>query len=191
MVTKQEIRNFVLPFYNENDLAHQINHADLVCDLALKLNDTLEIKEEVNLVLLAAYFHDLFAKDRKKHHELSYQYVMETKKDIISFLSAEDRKKVAMACLQHRSSFHDDFYSPLSEIVSSADRGYPNLTETMLRSKMFWMSKHGADEVSAEQQARKHMKEKYGINGYANYPMLYRRYFKEELFLMQQEIENL
>lgn len=48
-----------------------------------------------------------------------------------------------------------------------------------------------ADEASAEKHAREHIKEKYGVNGYANYPLLYRSYFKIELEVMQQEIENL
>ena len=191
IITKQVIRDFVCPFYKENDLAHQIGHADEVCDLALKLNETLEVKEEVKLVMLAAYFHDIFAKDREVHHELSYTFVSETEEEIIAVLSDEERKKVAMACLEHRSSFHDAFYSPLSEIISSADRGIPNLKDNMERSKLFWMSRHGTDETAAENHAREHMKEKYGANGYANYPLLYRRFFKTELEVMQQEIDNL
>lgn len=191
MINKQIIRDFVLSFYKENDLAHQIDHADDVCDLALKLNETLEVKEEVTLVIMAAYFHDIFAKDREVHHELSYNYVSEMQNEILSDLSDEDRKKVAMACLEHRSSFHDTFYSPISEIITSADRGYPNLANNLERSKRFWISKHEANEASAERHARDHMKEKYGANGYANYPLLYRRYFKRELEMMQQEIEDL
>lgn len=191
IITKQLIRDFVLPFYKENDLAHQIDHADDVCDLGLKLNETLEVKEEVALVILAAYFHDIFAKDREVHHELSYKYVSEMQNEILSALSNGDRKKVAMACLEHRSSFHGTFFSSLSEIISSADRGYPNLSDTLERSKVFWMSKYNANQESAEKHAREHMKEKYGANGYANYPLLYRRYFKKELEVMQQEIDDL
>ncbi|MFA7115691.1 MAG: hypothetical protein WC140_00445 [Bacteroidales bacterium] len=202
--TRKSIRKFVLPFYLKNDLAHQIDHADQVCDLALKLNDTLSkiSKQKEILVILAAYFHDIYARERKVHNELSYKYVLDSKLDSanniandqrnpISFLSDEDRKKVAMACLEHRSSFNGTFYSSLSEIISSADRGFPDLVDTLERSKVFWISKYGKDEIEANKQARIHMKEKYGFHGYANYPPLYRKYFKNELEKMQNQIDKL
>lgn len=186
---RKDIRDFVLPFYAKNDEAHHIDHADAVCDLALKLNEYAGMPENVELVMLASYLHDIYALERKKHNELSFRFVTESDAMEISRLSPSDRKKVAMACLEHRSSYRGEFYSPLSEIISSADRGYPDYEKIFERSKSYAYSKEGCStEAEAVEHAEKHMVEKYGAEGYAYYPELYRKYFRKELKAMQDRI---
>ncbi len=69
---REEVRKFYEPYYRDGDEAHLIDHADDVCDLALKINQECDEK----LVILASYIHDLFnAQNRSIHNELAYEYL--------------------------------------------------------------------------------------------------------------------
>jgi len=46
-------------------------------------------------------------------------------------------------------------------------------------------------EVAIIKEARKLIKRKYGFNGYANYPDLYKNLYKEELWELKNSIANL
>ena len=70
-------------------------------------------------------------------------------------------------------TFKGRFYSPLSEIVSAADRGVPDLDFIVIRSMKF--NGGNAQKVYA------HISRKYGTNGYAKYPEIYQKIFSEEL----------
>jgi len=178
---RYNVRDFYKPFYDKGDLAHKIDHANSVCDLALKLNSG-KYKEE--LVILAAYLHDIFnAKDRKNHHKLAFEYVLNKKDKFLQNLSTNDLNLVAHAILEHRGSFKGNFYSKLSEIISSADRGEPNLEKIIIRSLQF--NKGNAKEVLA------HIKNKYSYNGYGRYPKLYEEYFQKEIKIFKDKVENL
>ena len=41
---REEVRKFYKPYYRDGDEAHLIDHADDVCDLALKINQELTIE---------------------------------------------------------------------------------------------------------------------------------------------------
>ena len=167
---REEVRAYYAPYYENSDEAHLINHADNVCDLALKINRECDEK----LVILASYLHDMFNRDnRAKHNELAYKYVLTADDKFLKMLSGEERKQVAHAVLEHRASFKGKFYSPLSEIISAADRGLPDLDFIVIRSMKF--NNGNARKVYA------HISRKYGTNGYAKYPDVYREIFSEEL----------
>ena len=176
---QEEVRKFYKHYYEENDDAHTIVHADNVCNLALNLNNNIDIK----LIILASYIHDIFNENRKIHHELAYKYVLSTQDKFLKKLSSKELKLVAHAVLEHRASFKGEFYSILSEIISSADRGIPSLKNITIRSMQF--NKAKADKAS------KHIIEKYGVNGYAKYPEIYKHYFKDELTKFQQLANNI
>ena len=167
---REEVRKFYEPYYRDGDEAHLIDHADDVCDLALKINQVCDEK----LVILASYLHDLFnAKNRHIHNKLAYEYVLKAEDKFLEQLNEKELKEVAFAVLQHRASFKGEFYSPLSEIISSADRGLPDLDQVVMRSMKF--NKGNAQDVY------EHIKDKYGESGYAKYPAVYQKLFKEEL----------
>ncbi len=177
---QKEVRAFYEPFYKDGDLAHQIDHADSVCELALEINKECDPK----LVILTAYIHDIFnATDRKNHNQLAYEYVLEAKDKFLKELSKEELLLVAHAVLEHRASFKGKFYSKLSEIISSADRGKPDIKEVVIRSMQF----NGGNT----QDVYKHLKEKYGSNGYAKYPQSYQNFFHKELEHFQNKIDTL
>ena len=177
---RDKVREFYKPFYDAGDEAHKIDHADSVCDLALELNEVYDEK----LVILSAYIHDIFnAKDRKNHHKLAFEYVIDAKDRFLQELSQDELKLVAHAVLEHRGSFKGKFYSLLSEIISGADRGLANLEEIIIRSCKF--NKGNAKEVL------EHIKDKYATGGYGNYPPLIQRKFAKELKEFKEQCDKL
>ena len=175
---RDAVRSFYAPYYKDGDLAHQIDHADSVCDLALEINKECNPK----LVILAAYIHDIFnATDRKNHNKLAYNYVLEAKDKFLKELNKEELLLVAHAVLEHRASFKGEFYSKLSEIISSADRGKPDIKEIVIRSMKF--NNGNAKDVY------NHLQEKYSSNGYANYPKSYKNIFNKELKELQRAVD--
>ncbi|HHB94095.1 MAG TPA: HD domain-containing protein [Campylobacterales bacterium] len=176
---KNEVRDYYKSYYENGDKAHLIDHADDVCTLALKINQKCDEK----LVILASYIHDMFnAMHRPTHNELAYEYVKKSDDKFLKELSKKERLEVANAVLEHRASFKGEFYSNLSEIISSADRGEPDLEVVVQRSMKFNGNAHDVYE---------HIKDKYGVNGYAKYPEVYRKIFKEELAYFQKEADEI
>ena len=177
---QEKVRAYYSPFYEEGDKAHKIDHADDVCNLALKINKNLDEQ----LVILSAYLHDIFnAQNRAIHNELAYDYVMRGEDLFLRELNAKALKEVAYAVLEHRASFKGVFYSPLSELISSADRGEPNLEKVILRSLKF--------NNGNAQDVYEHIKDKYGSNGYAKYPDVYRKIFNDELTQFQKKADSI
>ncbi len=167
---RKKVRDYYQPYYENGDEAHLIGHADDVCDLALKLNKICDEK----LVILASYLHDTYnAQERKIHDKLAYAYVLNRDDKFLMELSEEELLLVAHAVLEHRASFKGEFFSTLSEIISSADRGLPDLDFIVVRSMKF---NHGNAKDVYD-----HIHDKYGTKGYAKYPKVYQRIFKEEL----------
>jgi len=166
----EEVRKFYKPYYDKGDKAHTIDHADDVCDLALRINK----KYDKKLVILASYIHDMFnAVNRPIHNELAYAYVLKAEDKFLQAISEKELHEVAHAVLEHRGSFKGEFYSLLSAIISSADRGLPDLDFIVIRSMKF--NNEDVHDVV------EHIHDKYGKNGYANYPNVYKNIFKDEL----------
>ena len=177
---KQNVREFYKPFYANGDKAHLIDHADDVCKLALEINKEFDER----LVILASYIHDIFnATDRKNHNFLAYEYVKSQKDIFLKELSYEELELVAHAVLEHRASFKGEFFSKLSAIISSADRGRPYVAQTIIRSMRY-------NNANA-QDVYEHMLDKYGSNGYAKYPNIYQDIFAKELQEFKEEVDNI
>jgi len=177
---KNKVRDYYKHYYKNGDEAHLINHADDVCSLALEINK----EEDDKLVILASYLHDMFnADNRTIHNELAYEYVLEANDEFLQNLKSEELKRVAHAVLEHRASFKGEYYSSLSEIISSADRGLPDLESVVVRSMRF----NNGDA----QDVYEHILDKYGTKGYAKYPKVYQEIFKEQLKEFQNEADKI
>ena len=177
---KKAVRDFYKPFYANGDAAHLIDHADSVCNLALEINKEYSPK----LVILASYIHDIFnATHRKKHNILAYEYVNSRKDELLKELSNKELDLVAHAVLEHRASFKGEFFSKLSAIISSADRGRPDVSETVIRSMRY-------NNANA-QDVYEHMLDKYSSKGYAKYPAVYQEIFNQELQAFKKEIDTI
>ena len=177
---REKVRHHYQTYYKDGDEAHLINHADDVCNLALRINK----KYDEKLIILASYMHDMFnATNRPKHDELAYAYVLKAEDEFLQELSEKELQEVAHAVLEHRASFKGEFYSPLSAIISSADRGLPDLEFIVIRSMKF--NNGNAEDVYA------HVSSKYGSKGYANYPKVYQEIFRDELESFKREADGL
>ena len=178
---KKEVRAFYKPYYDKGDEAHTIAHADDVCKLALKMNSG-EYNEK--LIVLSAYIHDIFnSANRAKHHKLAYEYVLKADDRFLKELNKEELELVAHATLEHRASFKGEFFSKLSEIISSADRGEPKIEPIVIRSMQF--------NNANVQDVVEHIKDKYAKGGYAKFPKLYIEHFKEEFKHFQESAKNI
>jgi len=182
---RQEIREWFKPFYEGEDLAHTIEHADEVCDLALRINtEKFDEVYESKHIMIAAYAHDMFTQsNRKLHHELAHDYIALTNDPIIEELSDPERMTIAFAVLEHRASHKGKLTSQMSQIISAADRGVPDLDNIIDRSMKF----NNGDY----KQVVEHIKNKYGKEGYVKYSDFYQEMFKKEIQILQEGIEEL
>lgn len=184
-------------YWKFNDLGHRADHFSDVYATALSIVSRLDIKNiKVEHICLVAYFHDLFSWSRKNHHLLSKCFILTTDCRIVSDIchTPELRLLVANACAEHRASYTGEHSSVLSELMSSADRGMPGDVELKLQRAMDYRRATRSSELSEDQlmvESIQHQKDKFGRNGYARYPEMYKRAFAEELEEMYQRIEEL
>jgi len=181
-------------WYSKNDTAHRENHFIDVESTALEINRRLDLGVDPFLIMLVAWFHDLFAWSRQDHHERSCLWVLKSEYPLLNTLSKSERLMVAFACLEHRSTYKGKYTSVLSELMSAADRGNPNRSVEIAleRSVNYQMTARGvSDPVVARQDAIKHLKEKMGTGGYARYNEMYLLAFQEEVDRFCRSIDAL
>lgn len=182
------------PLWELNDLAHRVGHFSEVYQTGLEMSTRLGVNPNKKLLLFSSYFHDMFAWSRENHHLLSEEFIRGTCHELISdHLTTTERELVAGACRKHRASNKEPFANFFEEFFNAADRERPISAEvTLQRAIAFRKSRN--PEMSEETviaNSIKHIKEKYGTNGYASYPDCYRIAFADELKKLQQEIAEL
>jgi HD superfamily phosphodiesterase len=137
--------------------------------------------------IAAVLFHDssLRGGDRKTHHIDSSKIA---EKELAALFDQRTLKRISKAIQQHRGSYKGKYYSKLSELVSSADRGAPNLEDIIKRSYLY-QTEHGY--ADPEKLVVEHIKSKYGRDGYARKPFYYQRLYADKLNKMYDDIDNL
>lgn len=184
-----------LSFYYElNDSeSHGYQHLDDVYELAINMKEKLNIEIPNNIIGIAAYTHDMFSSiNRKLHHELAYKYVLDTSVYFLNDLHTNDRYLIACAVREHRASYKGEYTSVLSELLSAADRGKPDIKSIVIRSYKFTVEHNpNANEHELYSLIQKHMIEKFSTNGYARYNDLYNRYFETELKEMKTFFDDI
>lgn len=178
------------PFYAMNDRAHQITHVISVCDLAVEINDSLELSLSNSILVGAALTHDLFNNNRELHHELALSYLKNNGIDWLDEFSTEDRRLMAHAAGEHRASFKGTYTSLYSEVIAAADRGAPNVRSAIIRCAMYGVDKLGFRGEKLYTHVISHMKDKFGVNGYATYPELYTEFFGDRLVEYRKYLDN-
>lgn len=178
--------------YATHDKAHRIDHVVSVCDLALEMNERMVLGLDRRLIVVPALLHDLFTWSRSNHEQLAYYNILTNQDSWIQGFSDDERRSMALACLEHRASYKGTYSSLLSELIASADRGAPDSVERAIaRSYGYATTKLGMSETEARVHSVEHVKEKFGKGGYAKYPELYLRYFGERLVDFQEAISRL
>lgn len=176
--------------YVLNDAAHREQHFQEVQGTALQLNRKLGLGVDEVLIAIVAWTHDLFAWDRTNHHTLAAHWVRVTDFWVIQLLDDEERELVAQACAEHRASYKGEFTSMLSEVISSADRGFASVREILQRAYDYRQGEDESPEVSLKESVE-HLVEKFGRGGYARLPDLYRLFYAIELEQRYNDIERL
>ena len=120
----KELKPILESFYNNSE-GHGIKHVMDVMYRALHYNESLNLKLNKKEIVLASLLHDMYSgSSRKTHHILGHDYVMKSTSKVFDGLNKES---IAKAILEHRASYTGEYSSLLSELISSADRGEPNL----------------------------------------------------------------
>lgn len=192
---RQEIVEAFSKHWELNDKAHRQEHFEEVFQTGLVINKTLGHDFDPKHILFAAYFHDLFAWSRVNHHDLSFEFMRTTDHPLIlKYLpSHTERVAIACACHEHRASYKGRFFSVFTELVNSADRGRPGPVKPMLERAIQYREFHHPEQSKdrREFEAIKHLRDKYGYEGYARYPDMYEKVFGVELAMMRDKIEQL
>lgn len=183
-------RDFSL-HWNLNDKAHRSEHFAAVEQCGNWINERKGYEYDPKLIVLVAWFHDLFAWERVSHHTLSAEFVLATKHEVFSDLTDSERLMVSQACREHRASYKGDYSSVFTQMMSAADRGFPGDVGDILNRAVLYRLHlgHGLDE--ATDGAVEHIKEKYGSAGYAAYPAMYQELFGAELARQRESIDAL
>lgn len=179
------------PAYGLNDQAHQVKHFSAVEKCANVMNDRLGLKTNPKLILLAAFFHDMFAWSRINHHILSGEWVASCDYSLIEELTQHERDLVAAGCREHRASNTNPFTCRFAALMNAADRELPGDVNAMVTRAVQYRVARGMSEQEALEPAILHIKEKFGFQGYARYPKLYLDAFGDELTKQREDIKNL
>lgn len=174
-----------------NDPAHRLQHFTNVDHCAGVINERLNLGQDETQIFLAAFFHDLFAWSRVNHHLMSETYVRTTDYSVFKGLMPCEREEVALACGQHRASYKGEFSSKLCELINAADREMPGDVEAMMKRSLAYNLAQGHSQEKADEIMRAHLKEKFGVGGYARYPDIYEQAFGDELAKQRQDIMNI
>ena len=184
----KELKPILERFYCSS-VGHGIKHITDVMYRALRYNEILKLNLDKKEIILASLLHDMYSgSSRKTHHILGHDYVMHSLHEVFDGI---DKERVAKAILEHRASYTGEYSSLLSELISSADRGEPNLNDIVNRcyiSTKEFHPEYNVDEIN--NGVKKHLSEKFTRNGYAKYPDIYIKINKKKLDVFYDEVDE-
>jgi len=183
------IKNKVFPLYEKNDPAHKWNHAEAVMELALKINEKLKLELPENSIITASLLHDIYIHEGRDAHHIAAATGVLSRPEMACWFKELNREfnfgdsfSIVYAIYEHRASYSGDFTSPLSELVSSADRLEPD--ERRLMNRMIEV--YGADF----ENGYCHILNKFIKGGYARWPKMYTDYFGERFNEYQKNLAD-
>lgn len=206
-------------YYGNDSSGHGFRHICDVLTLALLINEKHDLETNIEKIILASFVHDMFSSSHRiTHHLEAYTFVLSSKWRVFEFLSPEDKMDVAMAVKEHRASGDGSYWSKLSLLISAADRGYPDMDKIIKRirkcaqdtNSVFTLDVKGIPKMTlpngewleelynkmyvvdpVEAKTYTHLYEKYSDKGYAQYNIIYKSYFAEELNSMYKSINDI
>ena len=167
--------------------SHGEAHITEVKERALAINkyleDNLGIHADMEIINLAADFHDSTAMtDRPNHHLSGAELFISTTKGTYNILT---QRRVAECIREHRASFKGEYSSLESQILSTADRGdiNPNKISDLFRRAYTYSRENNLSHNDAVLSAFSHIKSKYGREGYAfnKHNKVFFIYYKDQL----------
>jgi len=181
--------SFVEPYYNKNDLAHQLNHAKSVFERAIMFNNYFNLNIPEDEIIAAALMHDVqLYLGRDNHHEAGALFAINEAYPGKTDMSLESQYRVTSAIREHRASYTGKYSSILSELISSADRDVPDENSVKILMERCLKCRTGKNRI---QDSIKYLKDKYGTNGYARYPLIYESFYGEMILTRTKAIDML
>ena len=163
---KEYIESVIFVEYSKNDKGHDVEHIKTVIRRSFEFAEQLD-NINWDMVFVVAAFHDVGHHIDAKHHEkVSAQILLQDKK-LKDFFSEEQIITMAVAVEDHRASSDEEPRNIYGKIVSSADRTV-DLNEPLKRTHQYNLVH--CTNLSIDEQierAYQHLKEKFGVNGYA------------------------
>ena len=198
---KKYIEKNIFKEYKKNESGHGIEHIKYVIQRSLEFSKKLENINKEMVYVIAAY-HDIGHHIDKDNHEKVSAEILKNDKKIQIFFTQEQINIMKEAIEDHRASNKTEPRSIYGKIVSSADRN-TSVKETLKRAYSY-NKKHYANLKEEEiiEESYKHLKNKYGKNGYAKEKMYfedkdYNKYLKEmdeitsDIKIFKKEMEKI
>lgn len=186
----------------QNDPAHDLNHVYHVCKTGLEIfyhyADIYNFSERDELIVMhACLMHDLGCKyNRRDHHLIGYGLVYEyMSSQCPGLFTPNELGDIAKCVLEHRSSNKKKPTTILSEIVSVADSGKPDMNVYIKRAVVFRLADKNNNNMSLkniEDESINHLREKFYPDGYHwnSYPDLGKRWYKDDWEVFKQLLKD-
>lgn len=169
-------------FYAKNDAGHKIDHAYDVYLEMLRLNKSLELNLDEDMIFMTAFTHDLFIHEgRQFHHNAAMNYVVASSDPFLDNFDPDQLWVIGQAVNEHRASGKDHYSNDYSRIIRLADKGVPDLNKIIMRG--YTSNKHKHDGLTDEMaiEVLDHLVKKFGRDGYGFKSVDYRKVYGHEL----------
>ena len=175
---KKYIEKKILPQYNKNEKAHNINHICYVIRRSFELIKQNELKVDLNIVYVVAVYHDIGHYINPKEHEIISAQIMYEDTELKEFFNQEELLIIKQAIEDHRASSDHEPRSIYGKIISSADRN--NTVEQCLERSYYYGKRLEPEATDRElfERAFLHLNLKFGENGYAKFFLKDKEYDK-------------
>lgn len=166
---KKYIKENVLPKYNKNEKAHNLEHIEYVIRRSFELIEQNKLDVNKNIVYVVAAYHDIGHHIDSKKHEIVSAEIMSKDENLKNFFTNEELLLIKEAIEDHRASSNHKPRSIYGKIVSSADRN--NTVEKCLERSYYYGKKQRPESTDRElyERAYEHLNLKFGLNGYAKF----------------------
>ena len=175
--------------------SHGRAHIKEVKERAFKINkyleDNLGIHADMEIINLAADYHDITAMtDRPNHHLSGAARFYTDNKNTYGEITT---RRVVECIREHRASFKGEYSSLESQILSTADRGDINPTKIsdLFRRAYTYSRENNLSHEDAVHSSFNHIKSKYGREGYAfnKHNKVFFVYYKNQLEKFWEALE--
>ena len=181
----------IFPYYEKNEPGHRLDHALNTLKYGLKLAVFTKLDQQyINDVIIATLLHDIYARVEyhEIHHAMAYKEIMIGGHMYDWFMDTCDKYNshpsiIQDAVYEHRATYDGKYSNNVAKITAAADRGKPCVKSICERFLTIFPNKKQSELIKIIQK-------KYGINGYARYPQIYKDYFGEALDMFQVVISN-
>ena len=171
----QYIQTAIYPQYAKNDKGHNLDHIHYVIRRSLQFMKQFPGLNADMVYTIAAY-HDIAHHIDKDRHEVLSAKALQEDLSLRRFFTEAQIQTMQEAVEDHRASLEYPPRSNYGKIVSSADRSTD--VDNFFRRTHAYSLKHFPEYTEAEREERcyRHMKDKYGDDGYAKHYVIDEEY---------------